>query len=128
LSEQRPIDPRRALGAAGERVSSLYLEQRGYRIIGRNVRLSSGEIDIVANHDGFLVIVEVRVRRWAGVGAALESIGPRKQDRLRRLAEEYCSGLDGQLQPVRIDVVAIAVAPRGEVREIALIQNAVESA
>jgi putative endonuclease len=97
-------------------------------VIDRNVRLEMGEIDIVADHDGCVVLVEVRVRRRAGIGAALESIGPRKRERLRRLAEEYGAALDAQPRPMRIDVVAIDVGPRGEVKEIALIQNAVESA
>jgi putative endonuclease len=85
-------DPRRALGAAGERVTALYLEQRGYRILGRNVRLKGGEIDIVADHNGCLVIVEVRLRRGAGTGIALESVARKKQERLRRLSMEYCAG------------------------------------
>jgi putative endonuclease len=114
------------LGAAGERTTALYLEQRGYRIIGRNVRLKSGEIDIIADDDGCLVFVEVRVRRRASAGAALESIGPRKQDRLRRLSLEFAAGLDAPVDSMRIDVVAIAIGPNGELAEIALIQNAVE--
>jgi putative endonuclease len=125
-SPQRPADPRRALGAAGERTTALYLEQRGYRIIDRNVRLKAGEIDIVADHDGCLVLVEVRVRRSASAGTALESVGPRKQERLRRLSLEFAAGLGGPPRSVRIDVVAISIGRRGQVMEIALIQNAVE--
>jgi putative endonuclease len=119
-------DPRRALGAAGERVTALYLEQRGYRILGRNVRLKGGEIDIVADHNGCLVIVEVRLRRGAGTGIALESVARKKQERLRRLSMEYCAGLQAPPESVRIDVVGISLDGRGRVVDLVLIENAVE--
>ncbi len=39
---------RQRLGASGERLAAHYLEQRGYRVIERNVRRAEGEIDLVA--------------------------------------------------------------------------------
>ena len=120
------VDGRRSLGALGERLTALYLEARGYRILDRNVRLRRGEIDIVAEHDHCLVIVEVRLRRGAGVGAALESISPAKQRRLRNLAAEFCAGRDPVPEAVRIDVVGVSLDRQGRLREIQLVQNAVE--
>ena len=119
-------DGRRGLGAAGERLSAHFLERRGYRILDRNVRLNRGEIDLVATQGETLVLVEVRLRRSAGVDAALESVSPRKQRRLRLLAAEYCARLAEQPAAVRIDVVGIALDRQGRLREIRLIENAVE--
>lgn len=119
-------DARRALGAAGERLAALYLQRRGYRIIARNVRLPSGEIDLVAWQRTTLVLVEVRVKRSDIVGEALQSIVPRKQERLRRLAQEYCAALEQEPEQLRIDVVGISLDRSGRLREITLVQNAVE--
>jgi putative endonuclease len=103
-----------------------HLEARGYRILGRNVRLKSGEIDIVAEEGGCLVLVEVRLRRGGSAGWALESVARLKQQRLRRLAAEYCAGLASPPAAVRIDVVAISLTHAGEVGEVLLVQNAIE--
>ena len=119
-------DARRALGAAGERLTAHYLEARGYRIVDRNVRLKNGEIDLVADHDGCLVLIEVRLRRGASSGEALESVARRKQGRLRRLSKEYCATLVQAPESVRIDVVAISLDRGGRVQDIVLVQNAVE--
>lgn len=121
-------DPRRLLGAAGERLAARYLETRGYRILARNVRLKSGEIDIVAEEGSCLVLVEVRLRRGGSAGAALESVARLKQKRLRQLAAEYAAGISGPPPAIRIDVVAISLTGSGRVEEIRLVQNAVEGA
>jgi putative endonuclease len=121
-------DPRRGLGAAGERITATYLQSRGYHILDRNVRLRSGEIDIVAEHRGCLVFVEVRLRRGAGAEIALESVARRKQDRLRRLCNEYCARLSVAPECVRIDVVAVSIDRNGTLRDVILIENAVEDA
>lgn len=122
----RPPDGRRLLGNRGERLAEHFLEQHGYRIVARNVRLRGGELDLIARVGSCLVAVEVRLRRAAGADIALESITPAKQRRLRRLVMEYCLTLDEQPAELRIDVVAVALSRAGELREIVVIENAVE--
>jgi len=126
LMQEQPVDGRRALGAAGESLTVRFLEARGYRVLERNVRTARGEIDLVAEHDGCLVFVEVRLRRGAHVDSALESVAAAKQRRLRRLAGEYCVLHGRALDPVRIDVVAVSLDRQGRLRDIRLVQNAVE--
>lgn len=123
----RPADGRRALGAAGERLTARYLEARGYRILARNVRLSRGEIDLVAEQGGCLVLIEVRLRRGTGTAVALESISAAKRRRLRMLAAEYCARLDPVPDAVRIDVVAVSIGWNGRLEEVLLVENAVEA-
>jgi len=125
LMPEQP-DGRRALGAAGESLTARFLEARGYRILERNVRTARGEIDLVAEQDDCLVFVEVRLRRGAHVDSALESVAAAKQRRLRRLAGEYCVLHGRTLDAVRIDVVAVSLDRQGRLRDIRLIQNAVE--
>ena len=54
---------RMELGRIGESLAAVYLEQRGWRIVERNVRFREGEIDIVAARAGVLAFVEVKTRR-----------------------------------------------------------------
>ncbi len=80
----------------------------------------------MAEEDGCLVLVEVRLRRGATVGDALESVASRKQERLRRLAAEYRAGLLQPPECMRIDVVAISLDRSGRIQELLVVKNAVE--
>ena len=53
---------RRDLGIDGENLAAKYLESLGYIILERNFRHRLGEIDIVAEYEGQLVICEVKSR------------------------------------------------------------------
>lgn len=119
---------RRRLGAAGERLAARYLEGQGYRVLARNVRLPPwGEIDLVAERDGTLVLVEVRVRRGQAFGGALASIGPTKRMRMLRTALAYLATLGDTAPPARIDLVAITLDRAGRPVHINHITNAVEA-
>ena len=118
-------DRRRDLGAAGERLAARYLTIAGYRILARNWRFgSAGELDLVAQDGDCLVAVEVRTRRGQAFGTPEESVRPAKQSRLAMLAEAYAaqSGWDG---PLRIDVIAIHLAPDGRLLRINHLRDAV---
>lgn len=118
-------DERRKLGQAGERLAQEQLAGQGYQIVDRNWRDGPrGELDLIARDGDCLVIVEVRTRRGRRYGSAEESVTPRKQAQLQRLAEVYCAqtGWDGLL---RIDVVAISLSPQGDLVEINHIKDAV---
>ncbi|MGC8781941.1 MAG: YraN family protein, partial [Anaerolineae bacterium] len=86
---------RRAIGKQGEDRAVAYLEQLGYAILARNWRTRRGELDIVARDGECLVFVEVRTRRSGrraaapALGAAEESVTPRKQRQLAAMADEY---------------------------------------
>lgn len=79
------------LGRAGEDRAAQHLTTHGYRILDRNWRCSQGEIDIVAEHDGILGIVEVKTRRSTGFGHPFEAIDERKRQRLWRLGYAWAS-------------------------------------
>src|SRR5437764_1228707 len=101
---------RAGLGAAGERLAAAHLAARGYRIVGRNVRLPPwGEIDILAEHDGVLVFVEVRTRRGDRFGDALASITATKRARMLRAATRYLMQFGDDPPPARIDVVGVSL-------------------
>ncbi|MCY3568179.1 MAG: YraN family protein [Chloroflexi bacterium] len=120
-------DHRRRLGAAGEQVAARYLSARGYQIIERNYRRRWGEADIIALAvDGTYVIVEVRSRsdRRYAVEAA-QSVGPRKQRQLLRLANGLIAEHETELD-VRVDVMIVAPDRGGRLSVIAHIVDAIE--
>lgn len=130
-----PSTQRRRLGTVGEDLAVRTLEQAGFTIVARNWRSKAGELDIVAeevapdfSRDGnpvtWRVLVEVRVRRGARFGTALQSVTPRKQAKLREVALSYLQ-TTGWTGPWRIDVVAIQMDARGLLLHVDHIRHAV---
>jgi putative endonuclease len=112
-------DPRRAVGAAGERLARAHLEARGLTVLDTNFRTRHGELDIVAADERCLVFCEVKTR----VGSRAElgpfaAIGPRKQRRLRLLAREWLAehGAAAPWRPeLRFDALGIELDECGRV-------------
>ena len=111
----RAQDPTKRLGARGEREAARRLRAEGYRVIQRNVRLSFGEIDLIALDGETVVFVEVktRVARHGGGPRPEESVGVRKQRKLAALAEVLCRRNGWEGRPRRIDIVAVDWPERG---------------
>ena len=104
----------RALGDRGEKAAANLLKSKGYRILGRQVRVPMGEADLVAEapEDRAIVIVEVKSRMvqmddGARNIAPERSITAHKQRKLITIARHLtrANGWDGR--PVRIDVIAV---------------------
>ncbi len=95
-------------GQAGEAFARDYLRKQGLAILETNYATRRGEIDIVADDDGTLVFVEVRLRGDSRYGHSAETIDLRKQRRLIRAAEQYLlERIKGPTPPCRFDAVAI---------------------
>src|SRR4051812_44117202 len=83
---------RQRLGRRAEQLVAERLRRAGWRIVGRNVRLSSGELDLIALDGDTLVFVEVKAGRDGssiGPERPAYAVGPRKQRKLRLLAREW---------------------------------------
>ncbi len=118
-------DRRRSLGQFGERVAAVHLEAKGYRILQRNFRSREGEIDLIAEKDGWLVFVEVRTRRGEATGGAAESVTARKQAHLLAAIDAYLEAHEGLPALQRIDVITLTLAPNGRLLALEHIENAV---
>ena len=79
----------RDTGARGEELAARYLESEGYRVLDRNFRTRRGEIDIVAQAGDRVVFVEVKHWKVLGVEALEQSVGARKQSRIRAASRAY---------------------------------------
>ncbi len=118
--------PRQRTGALGEEIAARRLANSGYRIIERRHRTTHGEIDLVCEHEGTLVFVEVRTRRPGGFGTPEESITPDKAARMIASAEHYLQRSGVEYHDWRIDLVAIELGHNGKLLRFEVIENAVE--
>ena len=80
--------------------------------LARNYCCRFGELDIVAQKDGVLAFVEVKLRRGSSFAPARAFVTAEKQRKLRTAAELYLQEHPGPLQP-RFDVAEV-YAPQGE--------------
>ena len=100
---------KRERGSAYEKRASLYLEQNGVKVIERNFRCRMGEIDIIGIEpkDKELIFIEVKYRKTAGFGGALEAVGLRKQSIICGVSDYYRIGHKQFMDySIRYDVVA----------------------
>ena len=105
----------------------MFLEQRGYKIVGRNYRTRLGELDLIAEDADGLAFVEVRTRRGSAVGAPEESLTPRKRVRLFAVAQQFLQAHPQyEDYPWRVDLVAIELDRAGRIARTDIIKGAVE--
>lgn len=114
----------RALGQAGEHLAEEHLAQRGARIIARNFRTAQGELDLLVEHEGDLVGVEVKARTVGQVSTPEDAVGFRKLARLEQVMLEAAERFGFSGRGCRIDVVAIDVDRAGNVVRLDHIRDA----
>jgi putative endonuclease len=103
-----------------------FLKSQGFSILATDWRCRAGQIDIVGEEDGTLVVIEVKARRTIINGLPQESVDGRKQHKLRMLLETYRATTKRQQQPCRIDVLALMLDERMLVSNCEHIRDAVQ--
>lgn len=114
----------RRIGDAGEAAAARYLMKKGYKIVVRNFRCRTGEIDIIAYDGDCLVFVEVKTRRSVQYGRPAEFVDKRKRRRIISAAYMYLRGEEPEL---RFDVIEVMYRMNNErpyIYEINHIKNA----
>lgn len=106
----------------GEDTAAEYLIKNNYKIIERNLKLFCGEIDILAEARGIIVIVEVKTVRGQGFGLAQELVRYKKQKKLRLLGRAITQKYPDR--HIRIDVIGVDFSS-GLPAKIEHIENAV---
>ncbi|HEX8380315.1 MAG TPA: YraN family protein [Allosphingosinicella sp.] len=95
-------------GRRAERLAALWLQLKGWKILGRRVRTPVGEVDLVARRGSTVAFIEVKAR-----ATALEADFALDQWRLRRVAsaaEALAHRYTRSGDDVRID--AVFIVPR----------------
>lgn len=97
----------RARGQWGESLAARHYERLGSRVIDRNWRSSTGELDLVVLDGDTYVFCEVKTRKSDLYGPAAAAVGIAKQRRIRQLGVEWLRAHDLGHMDVRFDVVAV---------------------
>jgi len=93
-------------GKKGEDLAEAYLKEKGYTIVERNWHSSHKELDIIAEHEGWLVIVEVKTRSGDIWTLPEDAVNKKKMRRTINAAHHYIRMHDINI-PVRFDVISV---------------------
>jgi len=112
-------------GRWGEKLACRFLKKKRYKIIGQRVRVGKrDELDIVAEHGGALIFVEVKTRKNENYGRPFSAVNKAKRRHLSRAAIAYLKNKKIEPEFIRFDVVEVIGEPGGEPPEIRHIENA----
>lgn len=95
------------LGKLGEELAVDFLQKNGYKILETNWVFQKAEIDIIAQKETILAIVEVKTRSSIDFGLPQDFVKPKKIQLLVKAVNEYVISNDLDLE-VRFDIIAIS--------------------
>ncbi|WP_456462821.1 YraN family protein [Lutibacter sp.] len=94
------------LGKKGEELASEFLQKNNYIILERNWRFKKAEVDIIAQKDTILAIVEVKTRSSDYFGNPQDFVNQKKIKLLVEAINEYVISKDLDVE-VRFDIISI---------------------
>ena len=113
------------LGNLAEELAATFLEKKGYKILVRNFRYQRGEIDIIAEFNNQIIIVEVKARGSDIFMEPQEAVTKTKIKSLVMVADFFMK--DRNLnQEVRFDIIAVLPDERGRL-QITHLEDAFQS-
>lgn len=97
------------LSRAGENAAVVFLGSKRYKIIERNYRDRSGEVDIIAldKEKDTICFIEVKTRQSDRFGLPEEAVDSRKQKKISRTALLYLKEKKLLDKKARFDVVSV---------------------
>lgn len=107
------------LGKQGEDEACYYLIERDIHILERNWHGEDCEIDIIAEHYGMIIFIEVKTRTSTGNEMPEDAVDANRMYRMSRAAEEYLQCNLLAKNPYRFDIIALdGAAPSFTIRHI----------
>ena len=94
------------LGKLGEELAVEFLRKEGYEILDTNWTFQKAEIDIIAQKENILAIVEVKTRSSLEFGLPQDFVKPKKIQLLVKAVNEYVVSKNLDVD-VRFDIIAI---------------------
>ena len=110
-------------GVWGEVYASRYLRDNGYEILDANYVCRFGEIDIAAQKNGTVCIVEVKTRNQKTVTNPMEAVDEGKRNRLEMAAKSFLSHVKMTAE-TSFDVCEVFVDDNDALVRINYIENA----
>ena len=101
----------KSLGERAEAAAARFLKRRGMKLVARNWRTRSGEIDLIMLDGTELVFVEVKARTSDAVAPPHETVTADKRRRLSRLAKRFIQEKEQEGRACRFDVVSVVWPP-----------------
>lgn len=94
------------LGKKGEQLAVEHLQKKGYTIRDKNWYYQKAEVDIIAQKDNILAVVEVKTRSNTDFGNPQDFVNPKKIKLLVSAMDEYVTANDLDVE-VRFDIIAV---------------------
>ena len=101
------LNPFQRFGRKAENIAAEHLAEHGYRIVRRNYRTRTGEIDLIAKDGPYTVFVEVKARRSETYGHPKEAVSFAKRKKIIKTAQIYLKEMGDAATRTRFDIVSI---------------------
>lgn len=99
-------EARLELGRAGEEAAARHLTARGWRVLARGWRAAGREIDLVAEREGVVALVEVKTRREGSLAPPAAAVDWRKRRQLAA-AGVVAAARWREARTLRFDVIGV---------------------
>lgn len=109
-------------GKLAEELAESFLVEKNYKILAKNYRYLKAEIDIIAQFENQIVIVEVKARATDAFMLPQEAINKKKIRLIVSAANEFLETNNIELE-TRFDVISVLPNEKGKL-EITHIENA----
>lgn len=93
-------------GKKAEELAAEYLQKNGYKILVRNFRYQKAELDLVAEKDSLIVVVEVKARSTDVFNLPQEAVNKRKIKFIVSAANYFMEEYNKN-QEVRFDIISV---------------------
>lgn len=100
-------------GKKAEDLAIEYLQKNGYKILMRNFRFLKAEIDIIAQKDGLIIIIEVKARSTDVFLLPQESVTKNKIRLIVSAANHYMEEFSKEAE-VRFDIISVLPDEKGK--------------
>ena len=94
------------LGKLGEELAVEFLQKAGYLILETNWTFQKAELDIIAQKENILAVIEVKTRSSIEFGLPQDFVKPQKIQLLVKAINEYVTVNELDVE-VRFDIIAI---------------------
>ena len=113
------------LGNLAEELAATFLEEKGYKILVKNYRYQKGEIDIIAEFNNEIIIIEVKARGSDIFMEPQEAVTKKKIKSLVMVADYFMKDRDLK-QDVMFDIIAVLPDEKGRL-QITHLEDAFQS-
>lgn len=112
-------------GQLAENLAADYLAEKGFTIISRNYRYHHAEIDIIAEEENLIIIVEVKARSYNTIISPEEAVNQTKIKSIVKAADAFLKANPTEKE-VRFDIITVLPDLQGKL-QITHLENAFES-